>query len=155
MLGVAALEGQGQEELFDCIAGVRRAKAGEVRADGKVVRLRHPADAIRAGLVLVPGNRLQALLPQRSIHENVALAAFGRPSSWGPIRMAAEKQRVERAVARLQIDTRASSELRRLSGGNQQKVVIGRWLLPRVNQRWFENITLGLGALAGLKLLLG
>ena len=63
MLGVAALEGQGQEELFDCIAGVRRAKAGEVRADGKVVRLRHPADAIRAGLVLVPGNRLQALLP--------------------------------------------------------------------------------------------
>jgi len=128
VLGVAALEGQGQEELFDCIAGVRRAKAGEVRADGKVVRLRHPADAIRAGLVLVPGNRLQALLPQRSIHENVALAAFGRPSSWGPIRMAAEKQRVERAVARLQIDTRASSELRRLSGGNQQKVVIARWL---------------------------
>jgi ribose transport system ATP-binding protein len=128
VLGVAALEGQGQEELFDCVAGVRRAAAGEVLADGKLLRLRHPADAIAAGLVLVPANRLQALLPQRSIHENVALAAYAAPRSWGPIAMRAEKQRVEGAVARLQIDTRASSELRRLSGGNQQKVVIARWL---------------------------
>ena len=59
VLGVAALEGQGQEELFDCIAGVRRADAGEVRAEGRVLKLRHPADAIRAGLVLVPANRLR------------------------------------------------------------------------------------------------
>ena len=128
VLGVAALEGQGQDELFDCIAGVRRAQSGELRAEGKLLHLRHPADAISAGLVLVPANRLQALLPQRSIHENVALAAFGRLSAWGPIGIGAEKRRVERAVARLQIDTRASSELRRLSGGNQQKVVIARWL---------------------------
>src|SRR3984957_7257035 len=63
VLGVAALEGQGQEELFDCIAGVRRADAGEVRAEGRVLKLRHPADAIRAGLVLVPANRLVSLLP--------------------------------------------------------------------------------------------
>jgi ribose transport system ATP-binding protein len=128
VLGVAALEGQGQEELFDCIAGVRRAEAGEVIADGKALRLRHPADAIGAGLVLVPANRLQALLPQRSIHENVALSAFWRAGSWGPIAMPQERRRVDAAVARLQIDTRASSELRRLSGGNQQKVVIARWL---------------------------
>ena len=128
VVGVAALEGQGQEELFDCIAGARRADAGEVRADGRLLRLRHPADAIRAGLVLMPANRLQALLPQRSIRENVALSAFGRASSWGPIAMTTEKTRVDGAVARLQIDTRAASEVRRLSGGNQQKVVIARWL---------------------------
>ena len=88
VLGVAALEGQGQEELFDCIAGVRRADAGEVRAEGRVLKLRHPADAIRAGLVLVPANRLVSLLPQRSVQENVALAAFGRLRSWGPLRSA-------------------------------------------------------------------
>jgi ribose transport system ATP-binding protein len=128
VLGVAALEGQGQQELFDCIAGVRRADAGEVRAQGRLLQLHHPADAIRAGLVLVPANRLQALLQQRSIRENVALASFGRLGSWGPIAMNAERKSVENAVERLRIDTRASSELRRLSGGNQQKVVIARWL---------------------------
>ena len=128
VLGVAALEGQGQEELFDCIAGVRRADAGEIWADGKPLRARHPADAVRAGLVLVPANRLQALLQQRSIRENVALPIFGRVKNWGPIAMKDERRRVDDAVRRLQIDTRASSELRRLSGGNQQKVVIARWL---------------------------
>lgn len=128
VLGVAALEGQGQEELFDCIAGVRRAEAGEIWAEGKLLRARHPADAVRAGLVLVPANRLQALLQQRSIRENVALPIFGRVKNWGPIAMKDERRRVDDAVRRLQIDTRASSELRRLSGGNQQKVVIARWL---------------------------
>jgi ribose transport system ATP-binding protein len=128
VLGVAALEGQGQEELFDCIAGVRRADAGEVRAEGRVLKLRHPADAIRAGLVLVPANRLVSLLPQRSVQENVALAAFGRLRSWGPIAMGEERRRVDAAVRKLQIDTRAAAEVRRLSGGNMQKVVIARWL---------------------------
>jgi ribose transport system ATP-binding protein len=128
VLGVAALEGQGQEELFDCIAGVRRFDSGEILAEGKSLRLRHPADAIGAGLVLVPANRLQALLQQRSIRENVALPMFGRFAAWGPVAMKAERARVESAVRRLQIDTRAESELRRLSGGNQQKVVIARWL---------------------------
>jgi ribose transport system ATP-binding protein len=128
VLGVAALEGQGQEELFDCIAGVRRADSGEVLAQGRKLRLRHPADAIKAGLVLVPANRLQALLPQRSIRENVGLSAFGEVKAWGPIAMEEERRRVEDAVRRLDIDTRASSQLRRLSGGNQQKVVIARWL---------------------------
>jgi ribose transport system ATP-binding protein len=128
VLGVAALEGQGQEELFDCIAGVRRADAGEVRAEGRVLKLRHPADAIRAGLVLVPANRLVSLLPQRSVQENVALAAFGRLRSWGPIAMGEERRRVDMAVRKLQIDTRAAAEVRRLSGGNMQKVVIARWI---------------------------
>ena len=128
VLGVAALEGQGQEELFDCIAGVRRFDDGAILAQGQALRLRHPADAIAAGLVLVPANRLQALLQQRSIRENVALPMVRRLSDWGPIGMKAERARVESAVQRLQIDTRAESELRRLSGGNQQKVVIARWL---------------------------
>ena len=128
VLGVAALEGQGQEELFDCIAGVRRADAGEVRAEGRALKLRHPADAIRAGLVLVPANRLVSLLPQRSVQENVALAAFGRLRSWGPIPMGEERRRVDAAVRKLQIDTRAAAEVRRLSGGNMQKVVIARWI---------------------------
>ena len=128
VLGVAALEGQGQQELFDCIAGVRRFDRGSVAIEGEQLRPRHPADAIRAGVVLVPANRMQALLPQRSIGENIALPAFGKFGSWGPIAMALERSRVDDAVRKLQIDTRAESELNRLSGGNQQKVVIARWL---------------------------
>ncbi len=128
VLGVAALEGQGQDELFDCLAGVRRFDGGSILAGGKELRLRHPGDAIRAGLVLVPANRLQALLQQRSIRENVALPMFRALRSWGPIAVRAERARVKAAVTRLQVDMRAEAEVRRLSGGNQQKVVLARWL---------------------------
>ena len=128
ILGVAALEGQGQQELFDCIAGVNRHDGGEIVARGRKLKLNHPGDAIAAGLVLVPANRLQALLPQRSIRDNVALPLVRNPSDWGLIRGHSERQRVAAAVKRLQIDARAGSELRRLSGGNQQKVVIARWI---------------------------
>ena len=126
ILGVAALEGQGQQELFDCIAGVSRHDGGEIVAHGRKLKLSHPGDAIAVGLVLVPANRLQALLPQRSIRENVALPLVRNPRDWGLIRGYSERQRVGAAVKRLQIDARAGSELRRLSGGNQQKVVIAR-----------------------------
>ena len=91
VLGVAALEGQGQEELFDCIAGSRRYDEGAILAHGKELKLRHPADAIAAGIVLVPANRLLALLQQRPIRENIALPAFGGIRNWGPIRMRAER----------------------------------------------------------------
>ena len=128
VLGVAALEGQGQEELFGCIAGSRRYEEGAIFAHSKELRLRHPADSIAAGIVLVPANRLLALLQQRPIRENIALPAFGGIRSWGPIGIRTERTRVASAIKRLQIDTRAGSELRRLSGGNQQKVVIARWL---------------------------
>ncbi|MBV9290560.1 MAG: sugar ABC transporter ATP-binding protein, partial [Hyphomicrobiales bacterium] len=128
ILGVAALEGQGQEELFDCIAGVRRLEGGEIVAQGRRLKLNHPGDAIAAGLVLVPAHRLQALLPQRPIRENVALPLIRSPSNWGLIRARGERERVAAAVKRLQIDARAGSEVSRLSGGNQQKVVVARWI---------------------------
>ena len=128
VLGIAALEGQGQEELFDCIAGIRARDGGEIVVRGRPERFHHPADAIRAGLVLVPANRQQAMLPQRSIRENIALPAYGGLRHWGPIDMRRERARVESAIRRLQIDTRVEAEVRRLSGGNQQKVLIARWL---------------------------
>jgi ribose transport system ATP-binding protein len=128
ILGVAALEGQGQQELFDCIAGVYRHDGGEIVARGRKLKLNHPGDAIAAGLVLVPANRLLALLPQRSIRDNVALPLVRNPSNWGLIRGHSERLLVDAAAKRLQIDARAGSELRRLSGGNQQKVVIARWI---------------------------
>jgi ribose transport system ATP-binding protein len=128
ILGVAALEAQGQDELFAVLSGQRRPTEGEVLVDGKPLRARHPYDAIRAGVVLIPADRLQALLPQRSVAENIAAPRFNNPLRWGPVGMRSERQRVASAIQQLQIDTRAQRQVRRLSGGNQQKVTIARWL---------------------------
>jgi ribose transport system ATP-binding protein len=128
VLGLVALEGQGQDELFEIIAGERRPDGGELLVHGRPMRFGHPADAIRAGIVYVPADRADALLAQRSVRENIALPASASVGNWGPINMRAERGRVARAIDRLQIDTRAHSEVRRLSGGNQQKVTIARWI---------------------------
>ena len=128
VLGLAALEGQGQDELFEALAGQRKPEGGELRVGGKAFRPRHPYDAIRRRIVLVPPDRLLALLPQRSVRENVAAPLYNTPLRWGPINMREEGRRVRRAVDALQIDMRAGRQVRRLSGGNQQKVTIARWL---------------------------
>ena len=123
-----ALEGQGQDELFDILAGSERPTAGGLLVDGAAVTFRHPADAIRAGLVYVAADRAEALLMQRSVRENIALPFSTRLTTWGPIDLGAEKVKVDGAIKTLQIDTRAAREVRRLSGGNQQKVTIARWV---------------------------
>jgi ribose transport system ATP-binding protein len=128
ILGIAALEGQGQDELFAALSGQQRPDGGEIRAHGRPLRARTPYDAIRQGLVLVPADRLLALLPQRPIAENIAAPRYNTPVRWGPINMRDERRRVRSAIDALQIDTRAQRQVRRLSGGNQQKVTIARWL---------------------------
>ena len=128
VLGMAALEGQGQDRLFDILSGSDRAAGGEILVDGKPLHARHPFEAIRRGVVLVPSDRLMALLPQRSIRENIAAPLYNRVLRWGPINSGRERRQVQEAVTRLSIDTRAAAQARRLSGGNQQKLTIGRWL---------------------------
>jgi ribose transport system ATP-binding protein len=128
VLGVVALEGQGQDELFDILAGSERPGAGEVLVDGQPTSFSHPADAIRLGMVYVAADRAEALLMQRSVRENIALPFTTRIAGWGVINLRDERRKVDGAIARLQIDTRAQREVRRLSGGNQQKVTIARWV---------------------------
>ncbi len=128
VLGVVALEGQGQDELFDVLAGSQRPSGGEMLVDGTPVSFHHPADAIGAGLVYVAADRAEALLMQRSVRENIALPFTTRLRSWGLINTSNERRAVDGAIATLQIDTRAQGEVRRLSGGNQQKVTIARWV---------------------------
>ncbi len=128
VLGVVALEGQGQDELFDILSGSGRPATGEVVVDGQQVSFRHPADAIGKGMVFVPADRAEALLMQRPVRDNIALPFSVRIPQWGPIRTRIEKPKVDRAIDRLHIDTRAQREVRFLSGGNQQKVTIARWI---------------------------
>jgi len=128
VLGVAALEGQGQDLLFEILAGESNPESGDILINGKKVIFSHPSDAIKLGISYVPGDRKSALMPQRSIRENLALTRFRGISKWGFINSKEEEVRVDDAVSSLQIDTRAKSQVKRLSGGNQQKVTIGRWV---------------------------
>src|SRR5215212_8257782 len=128
VLGVVALDGQGQDELFDILAGMTKPSRGTLVVARKPVTFAHPADAIRAGVVYVAADRAEALLMQRSVRENIALPFRARLATWGLIDLAAEKQVVDEAIPTLQIDTRARGEVRRLSGGNQPKVTIARWV---------------------------
>ena len=128
VLGVAALEGQGQDLLFEILAGEINPESGDILINGKKVIFSHPSDAIKLGISYVPGDRKSALMPQRSIRENLALTRFRGISKWGFINSKEEEVRVDDAVSSLQIDTRAKSQVKRLSGGNQQKVTIGRWV---------------------------
>jgi ribose transport system ATP-binding protein len=132
VLGVVALEGQGQDELFDVLSGTDRPTAGELLVDGTAAAFRHPADAIRAGMVYIAADRAEALLMQRSVLENISLPVTARIRNWGPINVGEERRRVDSAVQTLQIDARAGREVRRLSGGNQQKVTIARWVASGV-----------------------
>ncbi|TNC68279.1 sugar ABC transporter ATP-binding protein [Rubellimicrobium roseum] len=144
VLGVVALEGQGQDELFEVLAGQRRASGGTIEIEGRPQRFRHPADAIAAGLSFVPGDRADALLMVRSVRENIALPILAPLRRWGAIPMRTEGARVASAIERLQIDTRAQGEVRRLSGGNQQKVTIGRWVAGEVRTLLLFDPTRGI-----------
>jgi ribose transport system ATP-binding protein len=128
VVGIVALEGQGQDELFAALSGEVRPAGGSIEVGGRPVQFAHPADAIAAGLALVPGDRSEALLMQRSVRENIALPFSARLRNWGPIDRRRERGVVGGAIERLQIDTRAQAEVQRLSGGNQQKVTIARWI---------------------------
>ena len=92
VLGVVALEGQGQDELFDILAGSSAPSGGELLVDGSPVSFRHPADAIRAGLVYVAADRAEALLMQRSVRENIALPFATRIRRWGLIDLGGERK---------------------------------------------------------------
>jgi ribose transport system ATP-binding protein len=127
ILGLAALEGQGQDRLFELLSGDRRPDRGEVVVSGIPMRARSPHDAIERGVVLVPSDRVLALLPKRSVRENLAMPLYNRVKQWLGL-VDDETDRTNRAIERLSIDIRAQRQVRRLSGGNQQKVVIGRWL---------------------------
>lgn len=127
ILGLTALEGQGQDELFQVLSGDHRPSSGELLIDGEPLNARSPYDAIRRGVVLVPAERQHALLPQRSVRENLSTPFYNRARRWFTLARD-EQARVGQAVERLDIDVRAAAQVQRLSGGNQQKVTIGRWL---------------------------
>ncbi|WP_422736394.1 sugar ABC transporter ATP-binding protein [Micromonospora sp. WMMD729] len=130
IVGIAGLVGSGRSELLETIYGARLAEAGTVRMDGKVLRPGVGA-AVRAGMGMAPEERKsQALLLGEPIYRNVTLATFGRYARLGFTNAAAERAEADRIAETLELRPRdVDRPVRTLSGGNQQKVVVGRWLL--------------------------
>jgi ABC-type sugar transport system ATPase subunit len=130
IVGLAGLVGSGRSEVARLIAGADRADAGEIRLDGAPVRLRHPRDAARRGIAMVPESRKEeGLLMMRSIRENATLATLPRFSRGGVVERQKERRYAQGLFERL--DVRApgtSARVGSLSGGNQQKVLFAKWL---------------------------
>ena len=138
VIGLGGLDGQGQRELLLALFGVLRGSTGQVLVDGRPVAIAGPGVAKRKaiGMALIPEDRkTEGLMLPMSVRDNLSFAALGRLSRWGIVDATAERDAVERIVRLLAIrsdgtDVPAGS----LSGGNQQKLVIGKWLMmaPRI-----------------------
>ena len=128
IVGVAGLVGCGKSELALALGGALRA-TGRVELHGRPVSLRSPRAAIAAGIGFVPEDRKRnALLPTRSVEHNLSVAWLDRLSRLGLIDVARERRMAYEAVERFSVKTASlHSRIVQLSGGNQQKVVLGRW----------------------------
>jgi ribose transport system ATP-binding protein len=144
VLGIGGLEGQGQRELFHALFGLGSAE-GEIDVRGQRTRLRSPHDAIRAGIAFIPQDRKsEGLLLPMSIRQNLTLAILGRVGAGGVLRPAAERKLADGMIDRLHIDAgRAGQPVSTLSGGNQQKVLLGRWLLAESRILLLYDVTRG------------
>ncbi|HMQ95415.1 sugar ABC transporter ATP-binding protein, partial [Amaricoccus sp.] len=136
ILGFYGLVGAGRSEFMQALFGITRPSKGRVRIDGRDAVIRSPAEAVRAGIVYVPEDRgRQGAVIGLPIFQNVTLPSLARTSRHGFIRLAEEFALAREYTERL--DLRAASldqDVGNLSGGNQQKVVIAKWLAtqPRV-----------------------
>ena len=147
--GLYGLIGSGRTSLLQAIFGARAHSQGAIalETDGSPATARSPADAIAAGVGMVPEHRVHdALLPDRSIAENMALATVRRFSRrFGVVDRRRERAAVGAAIERLAIDCRNPGQaIRELSGGNQQKAVIARWLLRDCRVLLFDEPTQGI-----------
>lgn len=137
VLGLAGLVGAGRSELVRMIYGADRPEAGQILMCGKPITVRSPYDAVRQGIVLVPEERRsQGLLLDKTVAFNVNIPRVSslRRVRWLPlISLSRANARAQEIVQKLQVKTRSvDTPVRNLSGGNQQKVVIGKWLTEPV-----------------------
>lgn len=137
IVGLGGLQGQGQSDLLLALFGARRVTGGHIELGGRRVRFRNPRQAAKAGVALVPGDRgTQGLLSVRPIQENLSVVSLERRAVAGAVvRPAREREAAQRMVDALAIKIgRLADPVSSLSGGNQQKVIVGKWLLaePRL-----------------------
>jgi ABC-type sugar transport system ATPase subunit len=146
ILGIAGLVGSGRTELAHILFGITPATAGQIRLAGAPVSITAPAQARDLGIAYIPEDRgLQGLIRPQTIRENVSLAVLQRLSRGGFVRRAAERLLAREAIADFGIRARGPEQpVRQLSGGNQQKVVVAKWLSTRPRVLIMDEPTRGI-----------
>ncbi len=130
IVGLAGLLGSGRTEVARLLFGIDRSDSGEITVDGRKVSLRSPRQAIDAGFAFTPENRkVEGIIPHLSVRENIVLALQGSRGLWRNLSRREQNEIADRFIKALRIKTpHAEQPVRLLSGGNQQKVLLGRWL---------------------------
>jgi ribose transport system ATP-binding protein len=146
IVGIGGLMGAGRTELCRAIFGLDPIDQGKIFVAGKELKIRTPREAVAAGIALIPEDRQKSgLAVGLPISDNVTLASLGSISTFGFLNQTAEKQVTSTFVGRLRIKCSSGSQLAgRLSGGNQQKVVIAKWLARGAKIFLFDEPTRGI-----------
>ena len=146
VLGLTGLVGAGRTEVARLLFGADRADSGTIRLDGRPVTIRSPGDAIRQGIALLTEDRkAHGLIPARSARENFSLASLSRLQRLSFVNQPKERAAFAGFVERLRIRIPHQEQLiRNLSGGNQQKVLVARWLQRDAQVVIFDEPTRGI-----------
>ena len=156
IVGIAGLMGAGRTETTRAIFGADPKESGEILVDGKTVKIHGPHDAIRAGVVLAPEDRKKdGLCTKLSVRDNIALPNLDllAPGALGVVRSLKEAQMVEAATKDFQIKMpNAEVDAASLSGGNQQKVVVSKWLARNSRVVIFDEPTRGIDVAAKVEI---
>ena len=130
IVGLAGLLGSGRTETARAIFGADRIEEGTVYLEGERLKLHEPGDAIKAGVAFLSEDRkAEGIIPELSVRENLTLAALPTLTKFGIVSRAQQEEIVDRFMKRLGIKaSSADQKIRELSGGNQQKVLLARWL---------------------------
>jgi ribose transport system ATP-binding protein len=146
IVGLAGLVGAGRTEIVRAIAGADVPTEGEIRVDGTRVVVRSPRSAIRAGIALITEDRkAQGLVLGMTVRENTTLAHLGAFVRGIFVDRAAETEATNAKIAELRIRTPSAEQtVRNLSGGNQQKVVLAKWLIGHARVFLFDEPTRGI-----------
>jgi rhamnose transport system ATP-binding protein len=146
IVGLAGLVGAGRTELARTVFGLTPADGGEILLRGRSVTIRDPAQAIAAGIAYVPEDRRRhGVVPELPVSANITLASLDRLSRFGALDFSREKEVAAQYVARFSIKTPAIfTPVASLSGGNQQKVALSRWLMTKPSVLILDEPTQGI-----------
>ena len=143
VLGVAGLVGAGRSELGAALFGLRHLLSGKIKLNGRAFRASGPADAVRQGLCLLPEDRRwEGIFPQMSVRENATIAVLHRLR--GPRLRRKENERFLPLQRKLGVSSSPSNAISTLSGGNQQKIILARWLMAEPSVLFLDEPTRGI-----------
>lgn len=146
IVGFTGLAGDGRTELFESLFGYRKKYTGEIRINSQLVKIDHPRKALKAGMGLVPKDRKEnAIIKDLSVIHNMSLSSIEHFESVGFIQEKQEKEKFEQYKNQLNIKVHNPRiTIDKLSGGNQQKVIIAKWLEVNTDIIIFDNPTQGI-----------